>query len=137
MITAEQRSYITLATFVVMPDHVHAIIVISNNDQTPGADDDNGTAWTTRAPSQQRLRGNTKRSPGAGVAAWKSTVSRAINQARDTPGTTVWQQGYYDRISRNDRELENVRRYIINNPSKHNTCRDDARVVPAGEQRGS
>ena len=35
---------------------------------------------------------------------------------RTTDGGKLWQKSYYDRIIRNERELDNVRRYIKNNP---------------------
>lgn len=35
---------------------------------------------------------------------------------RNTPGISVWQRNYYERIIRDDKSLENIRNYIINNP---------------------
>ena len=39
------------------------------------------------------------------VRALKTYSARRINMARDTPGAPVWQRGYYERIVRNEREL--------------------------------
>jgi putative transposase len=33
-------------------------------------------------------------------------------------GVTLWQRGYYDHIIRNEKELQKIREYIMNNPSK-------------------
>ncbi|MCP4542333.1 MAG: hypothetical protein GY832_34865 [Chloroflexi bacterium] len=47
----------------------------------------------------------------------KSVTTRRINRVRKTPGTRVWQRNYYERIVRNERELNAVRQYIHNNPA--------------------
>jgi hypothetical protein len=49
------------------------------------------------------------------VRPFKSAVTRAINQARDTPGGAVWQRNYYEHIIRNERDLQAIRRYIAGN----------------------
>ena len=58
------------------------------------------------------------RSLGAIVGNFKSLVARRINALRGTPGERVWQRGYYDRIIRDDRELEAMRTYIRDNPTR-------------------
>jgi len=50
------------------------------------------------------------------VRGFKTFSSRRINQFRNTPGWPVWQRNDYERIVRNQRELDNVRQYILNNP---------------------
>ncbi len=44
-------------------------------------------------------------------------TTRRINRMRKTPDVFVWQRNYYERIVRNERELNAVRRYIHNNPA--------------------
>ena len=55
---------------------------------------------------------------GTVVGAFKSAVTRRINQHRDTTGASVWQRNYHDRIIRNERHLWAARRYIRDNPAK-------------------
>ena len=55
---------------------------------------------------------------GAIVGNFKSLTARRINNLRRTPGAKVWQRGYYDRIVRNERELNAIRRYIVDNPRR-------------------
>ncbi|MFA5835833.1 MAG: hypothetical protein WC837_02650 [Bellilinea sp.] len=55
---------------------------------------------------------------GAIVQNYKSVSARNINAIRNTPGSVVWQRNYYDRIIRDDRELERVRGYILDNPRR-------------------
>jgi putative transposase len=54
---------------------------------------------------------------GAIVGAFKSSAAKRINQIRDTPGAPVWQRNYYERIIRNERELNAIRGYVQNNPA--------------------
>jgi hypothetical protein len=53
---------------------------------------------------------------GSIIAQFKATTTRIINETRGTPGQTVWQRNYHDRIIRNEVELDKTRRYIRNNP---------------------
>jgi REP element-mobilizing transposase RayT len=52
------------------------------------------------------------------VGSFKSAASRQINQLRDTPGAPVWQRGYYEHIIRNERSLDRIRGYILDNPAR-------------------
>ena len=47
-----------------------------------------------------------------------SSVTSKINQLRGTPKQAVWQRNYFDRIIRNDKKLNRIREYIIENPMK-------------------
>lgn len=50
------------------------------------------------------------------IRAFKTFTARKINNFQKTPGLPFWQQRYYDRIIRNEKELNNIRQYIIDNP---------------------
>jgi len=50
------------------------------------------------------------------IAGYKSSVTKRINQIRQTPGFLVWQRNYYEHIIRNEIELNKIRKYIQNNP---------------------
>jgi len=53
---------------------------------------------------------------GAIVRSFKSATTKRINEIRQTPGEAVWQRNDYDRIIRNDGELERARGYVRLNP---------------------
>ena len=53
---------------------------------------------------------------GALMAGYKSAVTKRINLLRRTLGYPVWQRNYYEHIIRNDKELNQIRQYIILNP---------------------
>jgi REP element-mobilizing transposase RayT len=52
------------------------------------------------------------------VGSFKSAVTKRINQSRNTPGAPVWQRNYYERVIRDERELDGIRQYIVDNPAK-------------------
>jgi REP-associated tyrosine transposase len=55
---------------------------------------------------------------------------------RHIPGVAVWQRNYYEHVVRGDRELLNVREYILNNPLGWENDRENpsrpADLKPAG-----
>jgi putative transposase len=52
------------------------------------------------------------------VAFFKYQSTKQINQIRNTGIQKIWQRNYYDRIIRNEKELNQIRQYIFNNPAK-------------------
>ena len=54
---------------------------------------------------------------GAIIRGYKGAVTKRINVHRQTPGIPVWQRNYYERVVRNEDELNDIRIYIENNPN--------------------
>lgn len=52
------------------------------------------------------------------IGAFKTVSTTRINQLRDTPGARFWQRNYYEKIIRNERQLQALRRYIVDNPQQ-------------------
>jgi len=52
------------------------------------------------------------------MAGYQSVITSKINKMRGTPGLKLLQRNYYDRIIRNEGELQRIREYIVNNPLK-------------------
>jgi len=100
------RREIELDAFVIMPNHVHGIVIINDNRHGNGIVGANG-----RSPLRMRPK-----SISSFMAGFKSTVTKQINQIRNTPGRPVWQRNYYERVIRNENELFGIRQYIQNNP---------------------
>jgi REP element-mobilizing transposase RayT len=115
--------------FIVMPNHGHGIIWIV--DTTVGADGvrpNEGVRPGLQKPDAHRasLR-RAPRSLGSFMAGFKASVtSRAKNELNMTG---IWQRNYYDHIVRNDRELNNIRWYILNNPLNWQLDRDNAQNI--------
>lgn len=105
------RKEIVLDVFVVMPNHIHGIIMIS--------DDNHGSVGVTgRSPLQIRPHGPSKRSLGSFFAGFKSSVTKRINELRDNPECPVWQRNYYDHVIRTEDSLNRIRDYIHYNPAR-------------------
>jgi putative transposase len=105
----EHDHYAKLDAFVVMPNHVHGILLLGH--RAPGR----GTAC--RAPTE-RFGEPVPGSLPTILRSFKSASARQVNHLRGTPGGRVWQRGYYERVIRNERELNAVRRYVLENPLK-------------------
>jgi len=103
------RSNITLDAFVVMPNHVHGIMVV--NEPV-------GAHCMRPNESNHEPSGRVQRAPTIGdiVRGYKSSVTKQIQQLKNDRETPVWQRNYYERIIRNENELAGIREYIASNP---------------------
>jgi len=107
---------VELDEFIVMPNHVHGIIVI--NDELLGKQNikqtnTEGGESNTEGGETPPLR---KTTLGQVIAYYKYQTTKIINQVDDTPGVRIWQRNYYDRIIRHEKILELARQYIFQNP---------------------
>ena len=116
--TARIRTHVELDAFIVMPNHVHGIIVIKKQNDNYCR----GMACHAHSKYKQivdRQFGNPiKQSLSSIIGSYKSSVSREINKLRNKPGEIIWQRNYYEHIIRDEKELYAIRKYIINNPVK-------------------
>lgn len=53
------------------------------------------------------------------VRGFKTFSAIRINRVRETKGLSVWQKNYFERIVRNEKELNNIRQYISSNPQRY------------------
>ncbi len=99
--------HIELDEFVVMPNHIHGIIVLH---------DGRGTAC--RAPTAERFGKPVAGSLSTVIRSFKSAVTKCFNESRNVSGHRIWQRNYYEHIIRDDASLNLIRQYIIENPSR-------------------
>jgi REP element-mobilizing transposase RayT len=104
--TANIRSNIELDQYVIMPNHLHGILVING--------DCRGTLQ--RAPTREQFGKPVSNSIPTIIRLFKSAVTKTINEIRNTLGMPVWQRNYYEHVIRNEKEMNSVREYIGNNP---------------------
>jgi len=104
---AKQYHYVHLDQYVVMPNHLHGIIII----RTDGSCRRGGsrTAPTKDVPKYKPL--------SRLVGAFKTVSTKQVNLIRNTPGHKLWQRNYYEHIIRDEEELYNIRQYIAENPA--------------------
>jgi REP element-mobilizing transposase RayT len=106
------RREVQLDAFVVMPNHIHGIVII--DEPLVGA---HGRAPLRPAPLRRAALHRSPRSIGSFVAGFKSAVTKRINEMRGAPGLPVWQRNYYEHVIRDGEELNRIRQYIIDNPA--------------------
>lgn len=113
--SVEIREEISIDTYIIMPNHVHAIVAIF---QPEGADGStaNRASWDSPMGEQPLAPTLRQRSLGAFVAGYKSAVTTKINRTRGSYYEDVWQRSFYEHIVRNDAELYTLRNYIAENP---------------------
>ena len=118
--TSEVRSNVGLDAFVVMPNHFHGNLVISDFPQhTEGCARGEAThrvAATGVRPGA--ASGPRKGSVGAIIGQFKSRTTKRINRRSGTRGESVWQQNYHEHIIRSDASLDRIRDYIEGNPAR-------------------
>jgi hypothetical protein len=123
--SAEIRAEVGTDAFVVMPNHVHGIVWIRREPTTGPGTTVGAQGLAPLRPESPRTFAVPPQSLGSMVRGFKSAVTVRINALRGTPGAPVCQRNYYDRIIRDDRELDRAREYILDNPrrwaeDKHN-----------------
>ncbi|MDD4294154.1 MAG: transposase [Candidatus Omnitrophica bacterium] len=91
---------IQLDEFVVMPNHVHGIIIINNS--------------VGNRPACSFIECQKTNNLSIMIGSFKSTVSRKINKLNKSE--FKWQKSFYDQIIRTDESLDNIRKYIVDNP---------------------
>lgn len=125
--TAELRPYVKLYEneFVIMPNHGHGIIRIEDEQWARQRRAPTGAPTETAEKFGQPVKGSIPTI----VRAYKSAVTYAVNTLENQRGAVLWQKNYYEHVIRNDRELNNIGWYIVNNPLHWQLDRDNAQNI--------
>jgi REP element-mobilizing transposase RayT len=107
------RAELYCEAFVVMPNHLHAILRIEKNDEITV--ETHGRA--SLSPPNYGIAYRAKRSISSFVAGFKSSATKRVNQYRQMPGMILWQERFHDHIIRNDAEYQRILEYIETNPA--------------------
>jgi len=99
---ADQYGHISLGEWVIMPNHLHGLIVITD-DYRGGS----RTAPTGKCKPVGQL-----------IGAFKTVSTKRINEMRQTPGAKLWQRNFWEHIVRDESEWHRIRQYIQNNPAQ-------------------
>jgi len=105
---------VELGVYVIMPNHVHGIIVIHDAGENGAAV--NPPPVGARHASPLPSHGTSPRSLGAIVGSFKSAVTKRIG--REFKMANIWQRNYYEHVIRNETEWDKIHRYIESNPAK-------------------
>ncbi len=95
--------HVELDAFVIMPNHMHGIVIIHNS-----------VGATHASPLRS---GPQSGGLGAIIGSFKSAVTRRNNMLHDT-SAPFWQRNYYEHVIRNADDLNHIRNYIEQNPAR-------------------
>jgi len=118
--TKQIRINVELDYYVIMPNHLHGIIIIEQSINSRGELNSlpaNNTGHIQYAPTNDKFK-SPSQTLGAIVRGFKSSVTKKIREISGDPGLKVWQSNYYEHIIRNELDLHNIRQYIEHNPLK-------------------
>ncbi len=104
---------VSVDVFVVMPNHVHGIVVIHDDPVAVETLQCNVSTATDNPMSAISPRAG---SLGAIVRSYKSAVTRWCRQ--NGHPEFAWQSRFHDHIIRNQREYKRIAAYIIRNPAQ-------------------
>ena len=137
--TAQIRKNVSLDTWIIMPNHLHGIVIINNNNEPHGNthgvatcrdawhaskkgnihvaphSETHGNASLQKGESYDNKFGPQANNLSSIIRGFKSATTKRIHRARYD---FSWQSRFYDHIIRNEKSLMKIREYIINNPLK-------------------
>ena len=105
------RPHIELDAFVVMPNHLHGVLLIFDQETADGSSELKGTA---DASDRTRMSATL----GVVIGQCKRAVTIMSKTLAQPPNQTIWQRSFYEHIIRNERSLDDIRKYIVENPGK-------------------
>jgi len=117
--TAVVRHNVSLDAFVVMPNHLHGLIIITHEKVDAPTGRRGDPAGRPYMPN--RAHGPAPGSVSAIVGQFKAAATKRINVLRRTPGAPVWQRNYHEHVIRDEGELNHIRQYITDNPAAWET----------------
>jgi REP element-mobilizing transposase RayT len=116
--------------FMVMPNHVHGIIVLADdgggvNDVGAGFKPARGVAVGPTSVRWGLKPAPTRIALSEIIRGFKTFSARRVNELRETLGVPIWQRNYYEHVVRGENELNRIREYIANNPPQWNIDREN------------
>ncbi len=96
-----------LGSFITMPNHIHGIIIIGQNEYNNCRDATHGVSTNKFGPQRKNL--------ASVIRGYKSAVT---THARKMHIDFGWQPRFYDNIIRDQKSYERIQNYIECNPKK-------------------
>ena len=114
---------VSMDKFVVMPNHVHGIVFI-REPLTSNASSVEASLVGAREEGRtgrNKTASRTTLTLGDVIGAYKSLTTLEYGKGVRDLGWLqfdkhLWQRSYYERVIRDEKELSEARRYIVNNP---------------------
>ncbi len=116
---------VTLDEWVVMPNHLHGIVVITDSTSPLAVGAQQCCAPTAAKPRSDSHPNVALGSLGAIIRSFKSVVTKRIHLLCGSTASPMWQRNYHEHVVRDQRALNAVRQYIRHNPAKWQIDRDN------------
>ena len=133
--TLPDHNNVILDEFCIMPNHVHFVLGINNNqlkqndlikindgvlgngalDNKCGVIGNENGAMGINNKGESRLAPTTTQL-GLVIGMFKTECTKQINKLNKTPGIQLFQRNYYEHIIRNEKEYLRIKEYIRLNP---------------------
>jgi putative transposase len=104
---------VELGAFTVMPNHVHGILLLNQNDGGDRRDKACLLSTTTKTVGMRRFQNQGKNTVSSIIGGYKSAVSK---HAHRLGYELKWQSRFHDHIIRNHESYCRIEEYVINNP---------------------
>jgi|TARA_Y100000310_G_C20601280_1_gene773181 REP element-mobilizing transposase RayT len=126
--------FVKLDEYVIMPNHIHGILIINNFDQVETQNFAFSNYEAIRSVETQNfasLRPNEYKNKFGPQSKNLSSIIRGFKIGVKKYATInnisfAWQSRFYDHIIRHDQALNNIRQYIIDNPKKWQRDRNNS-----------
>ena len=137
--TFQIRENIQLDEYMVMPNHFHGIIILTEKEghnslcpykNNQKSDNRRGTMYRAHPSTYESFGKPISGSIPTIIRLFKSAVTRGIKRLDYPFLYSIWQRNYYEHIIRNERELNRIREYIQNNPLRWEYDRENLEGKP-------
>jgi putative transposase len=108
-----------LDEWIIMPNHIHGIIVINSSRELESANE--GMACRAPTTVAQSYQAEEFGKPVAGslatiVRSFKSAATKSVREQCGVELLTLWQRNYFEHVIRNEESMNKIRNYIWENP---------------------
>jgi len=107
---------ISLGSFVIMPNHIHGIIIINGRDTGDFVLNSN-IQNLPRVPTGERFGAPVSGSIPTILRSFKSSTTQRCHTEFTKRVPRIWQKGYYEHVIRNSEDMDRISAYIEANPS--------------------
>lgn len=116
---------IEIDKYIIMPNHIHLIIFIKDKLNNPSTikEGDTINRVSTNQSESFKVSNPMKNNSISTIVRWLKAKSTYEIRHKLDKNEFGWQRNYHDHIIRNEKELEEIRKYIEYNP--HNWEEDD------------
>lgn len=109
---------VELGEFVVMPNHIHGILILNNDNDGVSLHENVDSLHATNLPSTNKHMSAISPKSGSLSSVVRSYKSAVTKHARRLGYHFAWQSLFYDHIIRNEKSFKQISDYISKNSQK-------------------